>query len=306
MEGKSVILIKFHHSFTDGGGMLNALTFLNDVKHKPKDLYASREIPFYMRLVTLLLSPYLLVLSLLQLYIKRWEGSDKIQTADGANSGESTIHKSKVYNLNHLKACYKKYEGVTLNNYMMGIVSKSIHEWYVLNNVAEPKEIIATVPVVMKPFSPTIEKVDIDNCTAGITFSFKLKAELEEAIRVNKTEFERFFNLPFLIHVITSLKLFMYLPTALGALLYHMCCKNIDLTLSNVSCSKEAMYLLDKKIARLYGFLGVFCNCNLIVVLTSYNYELSFQITADKKIQMDPAQLLGLIQANLDSQIQVI
>lgn len=50
-------------------------------------------------------------------------------------------------------------------------------------------------------------------------------------------------------------------------------------------------------------FLGLFSDINLNIVVNSYNMKVKVQITADKKMQMDPTQLKELIEENLDKKI---
>mmetsp|Transcript_41257 Transcript_41257/g.47537 ORF Transcript_41257/g.47537 Transcript_41257/m.47537 type:complete len:180 (-) Transcript_41257:29-568(-) len=162
-ETESVALLKFHHSFSDGGGIMNSLLFMNNVDNTPQDMFRGRSIPFYMKILTSLLYPVCLLIAAFELSGCKWDGHNKIQTKDGENCGESTLLISKEYDLNDIKTCYKKFKNVTLNNYMMGIISKSIYQWYKMNGVDSPKDISTIVPVVMKPLSPKINEVSMEN-----------------------------------------------------------------------------------------------------------------------------------------------
>lgn len=50
-------------------------------------------------------------------------------------------------------------------------------------------------------------------------------------------------------------------------------------------------------------FLSNFASLDLVVVCFSYNQKVSFQIIADKKIQMNPDDLKEFIETNFDGRV---
>ena len=111
-------MIKFQHSFTDGGGMLNALTFMNKPEHLPQEFKSARGIPLYMKLLASLLFPLRLLISVKELIPIKWEKRGLINTPTHDNSGVSKFSMSKYYNFDELRVCYKKFDNITFNNYM--------------------------------------------------------------------------------------------------------------------------------------------------------------------------------------------
>lgn len=156
---------------------------------------------------------------------------------------------------------------------------------------------------MMKPLATKAKDINLDNCTSGITFHFPLKSNLEEAIYTTKKRFNFYYNLPHLVYILYLLKIFMFIPNFLGSWIYHFFCQQLDMTMTNVSGFKEPIYLCDKQIHSVYGFLGNYCKCNLTLAINSYNQVVSFQIATDTNIQMDPADLIKLIEENLDKEI---
>ena len=162
-EATSLCFFKFHHSFTDGAGVINSMLFLNSTDRISQEMFKGRGLPFYIKFLNGLLYPICLIICSFELWKHDWRGHDMIQTKSGENSGESICILSKTYKLNDIKRCYKRFNKVTMNNFMMGLAAKSIHKWYQLNGVEEPKDISTIIPVVMKPFSPYIDELNIEN-----------------------------------------------------------------------------------------------------------------------------------------------
>lgn len=50
-------------------------------------------------------------------------------------------------------------------------------------------------------------------------------------------------------------------------------------------------------------FVCTFSTIDLVILCHSYNNKVRFHLTADRNIQMNPAELIGLIQANIDKEI---
>ena len=236
--------------------------------------------------------------------INYWEISRMIKTKSGENSGDNVWILSKWYKLGDLKKSYKRFKGATMNNFMMGLVSKSIYKWYQMNGVDEPKQISTIVPVVMKPFSPHIDHVNMENGSSGVTFRLKLKENLEDAICQATKGFNFYFKLPYLIHIMIMLKAFGIFPNALGRYLYNFSWWNLDMTMSNVQGGNSPMYLWDKEITNIYGYLAPFWRWNLNFTYNSYREKVFVQITADRHIQMDPKQLMEIFEGFLEDQIQ--
>ena len=133
-----------------------------------------------MKILNSLILPIVIIIYFyFEQYKPSWKGHDKIKTKSGENSGESICILSKTYKLNDIKRCYKRFDKTTMNNFMMGLVSKSIYKWYQLNSVEEPKEVGTVVPVVMKPFSSNIDNIKMENCSSACNFKLLKKSNVQ-------------------------------------------------------------------------------------------------------------------------------
>ena len=223
------------------------MLFANKAEHISPEMRKGRAIPLYLEILNGLLFPICILVASFELIKHNWSGYDKIKTKSGQNSGENICICSKQYNFEDIRKAYKQYDKATMNNFMMGIISKSISEWYHMNGVEETKDISTIIPVVMKPFSPNINEINIENWTSGITFRFPLKDNLNDAMRETSRNFGFYYQLPHLMSMMIMLRSFAILPNWLSKYLYHFACWNLGMTLSNkpiLLLSKYSIYLV--------------------------------------------------------------
>lgn len=202
--------------------MINALSFMNTPENMPHNLNIGRGIPLYMKILTVFTLPFCFLYSIKELIPIRWKQHELISTPSGENSGKTKFYKSKYYNFDELRICYKRFPGITFNKYMMGIVSQSIHHWYQKNGVQPTGDILTIMPVMMKPLVSNVKDLVMDNCTSGITYHFPLREKLGDAIEANNKKYNSYFNIYHLMYVVHFLKSFMFLPNAIGRLFYHL------------------------------------------------------------------------------------
>ena len=303
-EKESLCFFKFHHSFSDGAGIINSMSFMNSTDHISHKTFSGRGIPFYQKFLSGLLYPICLFLYTFVHYRPKWKGYEKIKTKTGENSGDIICLNIKTYKLDDMKKWYKRFKGATMNNFMMGLISKSINKWYQMNGVERTDEITAIVPVAMKPLAPKIDDVDMENNSSGVYFKLKIREDLEEAIKLAKSNFSYYFKLPFLIHNIIMWRAYALLPNAISKYLYHYSCSYLDLTFSSGLAGNEPMYMWDKEIKSLHIYLAPYWKWNLGLVYLTYRENVFLQITADKQLQMDSNQLKTIFENTLDEEIK--
>ena len=300
---KSACVMIYHHWFTDGVGLANALLFFNDEEHRPKELPGKgRGIPWYFYYIYAFVSPIWFLTGVIELYKSKWNDLYKMKSPIG-NSGSSINLMTKEYKFEDLRKWYKQFDGHTFNHFMMGVVSKSLYQWFEQNNTKEIGDLLTIVPATMKPFTFDLKELNISNYTAGSTYQFPLRKDLKEAIKETTEGFNYYHTYASLIYTVLMLKMFMIQPPVLGKLAYRHFWSKLDLTFSNIQGFREPLYLWNKKIDRIYGFLNPYCGSHVWIVTNSYNTKVWVQVSADTKIEMDPKQLIDQIENILDHQI---
>lgn len=239
----SLLLIKCHHSFTDGVGVITLFSYLNDDTFCPKLIPKFKKITWIQKMMVALFVPAALVMQYnVALFFKLKPQNKIIHTVDRKNSGESVFLCSKTYDFEDLRKCYKTYDKATFNNYVMGILGKSISDWYALNGVHNPGDLILTVPVNMKTLPEKVEDINMNNGTSTVTIHLPIVSDLGDAIYKSKKRFEEFYKLPTLMAALNLQAFFSYVPPGIGRAIYKLFTKDIDLVLSNVSGAREPLY----------------------------------------------------------------
>ena len=128
---------------------------------------------------------------------------------------------TKEYEFEQLRKCYKRYEGRTFNQFIMGAGSKAIYKWFDQAGAHGIDGLLTIVPAVMKPFTFDIKKLDMANYTSGSTFQFKLRKDIEWAMQDTTEGFMKYFGMHRLIYTVLMLNLFMVLPPFFGKLAYR-------------------------------------------------------------------------------------
>ena len=113
-EKESLCFFKFHHSFSDGAGIINSTLFMNNADHISQEMFSGRGIPFYLKFLSGLLYPIWLILYAFVHYRPKWKGYEKIKTKTGENTGENIWIASKWYKLGDIKKWYKRFKGAKL------------------------------------------------------------------------------------------------------------------------------------------------------------------------------------------------
>ena len=139
----------------------------------------------------------------------------------------------------------------------MGIVGKSMNEWYAKNGVHNPGDMIMSCPVNMKIFPKRIEDINLNNGTSVVTIQVPVVKDLKDAVYKSKKRFNKYFNLPTLIAALDLQAFFSYVPPGIGKLCYAKFVDRIDMVLSNVAGSREPLFLCNKEISKLQIFNSI-------------------------------------------------
>jgi len=226
-----------------------------------------KEITFWQSFIVSLFTPIALIIQYcVVLFYTARECKNIIHTPNRTLSGESIFLKTKTYDFKDIRKCYKKFKNATFNNYVMGVLSTSMNEWYKKNKVEEPGSLIMSCPVSMKTMPKSVKEINMSNYTSSVTFQFPILEDLKEAIAISKARFSKFFKLHYLMSAINFQLLFRFIPLGIGKYLYNKFLREVDFLLTNVSGPREPIYINNKKILRITPFLNNFSSIDLIIV----------------------------------------
>lgn len=125
---RSAILVKVHHSLSDGLGFVTFLQSLNDV-YRHEDLPAMKPLSFLKEMLINLISPFL-ILRTFAINLTMSADTNFIKK-DGEASGKKTLGVIPDLHLPELKK-YTKENKCTINDYSVALLSVSLHEYFKL------------------------------------------------------------------------------------------------------------------------------------------------------------------------------
>jgi hypothetical protein len=102
---------------------------------------------------------------------------------------------------------------VTFNDYLCGIISNCLKEWYHENGVENPQKIVTFIPINPRNLPTKVEELDLDNKAVGMKFEMPILSELEPAIKQSSFNFKKLVSVSTLMSIMKMTNLFHYLPT---------------------------------------------------------------------------------------------
>lgn len=251
--GKSVMIMKVHHSFSDGLGLATLFQCLTDV-YDPKNLPAMKPVGFLKNLFIHLISPFLILQTIIETSAQK-EDMNAINHGQ-ALSGIKTGGFSYDLDLGEIKA-YCKSANCTINDYTSSLLSVALHEY----SSNEEKKMIATkadkvIPVpasvhIAVPFSmrqpfKTVEDVKMGNDFGSILIDMRLFASMSEALPYMKKTFGGLKSSLNPFAVLFATKITVTLPFLLPKILAEDLTRKFTIVYSNLLASKK-VYEFDGK-----------------------------------------------------------
>ena len=184
-DDKSVIFVKFHHSFMDGIGVNSFVSCIFDecltVKF-PKDI----KIPgIFENIILALMTPYYVYKSLSLTW--EWK-TDPIasrckELKEGPNKYENQYLLSREISLDDIKERFKKKKS-GFTPYMLGLLSKSFYDWFEHFGIKGAKEISLCVVSGLRNLPTTYEEVNLDNKVAFTKLPLPVTQDVDSSLRI--------------------------------------------------------------------------------------------------------------------------
>ena len=163
-QDKSVIFLKFHHSFTDGIGMTSLWSCILDeclTAKFPKQI----KIPsIFDNILLALVTPYFVYKSLTLTWDWKTDpvASKCKELKNDPDSYKNQYLLSREISLDDVKArCKKKKIGFT--PYMLGLLSKSFYQWFEHYDVKGAKEIAICIVSGLRNLPKSYEEINLNN-----------------------------------------------------------------------------------------------------------------------------------------------
>jgi hypothetical protein len=290
-NGKGTLLFKFDHAMSDGLGVMAALCAMSDdysIDIFPKSVQ-QQKIPFYKYIID-----FFMLFPLTLEYFKLPKKENSL-IKENIQQQETLVSFSKVYNFEDWTKINKRLR-ITFNEFIITVILSSFKTYYIRNNKPVPSYISSVIPIGAKGIPKTVEESKVTNLT-GITETHLIPETdiLMNAKKVSKVLKADVANTmkPILRKIFSSF-FHQIVPNFLYDFATDQMLHFIDLTISNVPGPRKTLMLNGMEVTdlipianpgRLFAFLPI----------VTYNNRLSVCFCVDKTVEIDPSQIISII-----------
>lgn len=180
----SMVVIKMHHAFTDGIGYASLMSFINDSQFATTGSKPFPKPTLIQKIVLNLYTPYQVFIGYKLAHdIYTDDEAEKLFEIKGSPTYQNSFYGSKYINFDDIRKCYRRYPGMTFNDYMLGVISKAFHK---INSKA--KQLVITTPINLRDMPKSIDQMSLDNQVAGIKFTLPISDDIQSTMNTLKPE----------------------------------------------------------------------------------------------------------------------
>lgn len=182
---------------------------------------------------------------------------------------------------------------------MLGIVSKSLAEWFKENKIDDANYVKAHVPVNLRRYPTNPSDVILGNQLIINYFRMPIIEDLSAAVKESRKEFYKNYRNELGPQILTGMNLFHPLPTVAIDNFATTSSQGINIGISNLDLSSEPWYICGQKV----GKRAIFANCvshsKFIIEIVTYEDKMNFSMNLNKYMKMDYRRLLEIMASNI-------
>lgn len=293
-----------HHSVIDGVGVGCLMSAVNDNQFTSKLNKAIFKPTLTQRLSILLNTP--LTLAKVVPEMKKWcsdPQASKLKEIDGNDSHTNTYVATKEFAFKDVIKCYKKYPGMTFNDFMLAVISKSYNQWFRDHKVEGAKKIGFIIPVNLRDMPTSYDDLIIDNSFASAKFELPIQNDMDSTMKTIKPILLKMTAPDVLYSSLNLLKTLPYLPDVANLQMFDDFTQGCDASFSNISFSNVPWYVKGKKVTNMTFFNNTCLGITMAIMGYTYNENVRFSMQTIKSMKLDASKLMDLIVKNLDEEI---
>ena len=306
-ENTSMIVYRMHHGFIDGVGFVSLMSALNDKqftttmdkKFGPKSM---------LQKITGAVSTPIVLGKVLPIVdaMQSDDKATKIRECEGKETGAGLYLTCKTVPFDRVRKAYKQHKGMTFNDWMMGILSKSHYEWYKHYGVTDAKDLFMIIPVNLRNLPTCYDDCQIDCGIVGSKFILPIRNTVAEGMTAIKPTLQKLLT-PEILEASKNLCwLVPYLPEVLGRVLFSKCTEKADVSFSNIPFNKQHWSLNGKQVKSMTFFNNLQVGLNVNNIAITYGGQVQVTVIAKKELKMDPILYKDLIYKNMVEELQKV
>jgi len=221
------------------------MSCLNDDQFKTNSDKKMPQPGFLQNFLLWISMPFIIIFLLIKISFFRSDSeAAKIGNLKGGDDFKNKYYASQEQiPFESIKKCYKRFEKVSFNDYICGIISVNMRKWYKDYGIDNPEKLLTFIPINTRNLPTKIEELDLYNKAVGMKFELPLVENFESAIKQSSTSFKSIVSMPRVLAIDRMASIMYYLPTFFTKKTFVDFYKRIDFGFTNVPLSKEPWYI---------------------------------------------------------------
>jgi len=303
-EKHSVIFVRLHHAITDGGGYVSLMSCINDDKYKFKSNKTFPKPNIFVDFVMTIICPFHTIFFLAQYsFLKSSPDARKIGELKGPDTHKNKYYVSEEIDFDAVRKCYKRFEKTSFNDYIMGIITISMNEWFKNYGHMKAEKILSCITVNLRGMPDSMQDLILDNKSGAVKFELPIKENLEDGIKACRKSFRRFFTNWIMVSFSKFCSAIQFFPQKLIMYILQNFYSSIDLMYSNVPFPSEGWHFCNKKAVSIKTFANIQHNWKYFFIVTTFRGKIALSSVANENLKMDPQKLIDIAIRNLKEEI---
>jgi diacylglycerol O-acyltransferase len=302
---KSLIIYRIHHTVLDGVGFGCLMSTINDNQFSSRLNKKIYKPSFLQSLKIAVTTP--LTLAKVVPDMKKWctdPQALKLSEINGDDHFANKYFATKEFEFKHIVKCYKKYPGMTFNDFMLAIIGKSYDQWFKEHGVKGAEKIGMIIPVNLRDLPTSYDDLQIDNAIASAKFELPIKSDMGSIMETIKPTILRMTSPEILYASLNLLKCIPYFPEVVNYQMFEDFTQGCDVSFSNIPFSDVPWVISGKKVTQMTFFNNLCLGISMALMGYTYDGKVRFSLQTKKNQKMDAAKLMEYIVKNVDEEIK--
>lgn len=147
---------------TDGLGFISMFSCVNDNQFSMKLPGSGYKMNIFMNILIKILTIPIALYNIPALTkIQTDPETKKFAELKGKETTTTKYSISEWHSWEKVKLCYQRFPKTSFNDYILGLISVSFHEWLDKNGVKNPKQVVCLIPVNTRRLPTCYEEINI-------------------------------------------------------------------------------------------------------------------------------------------------
>lgn len=300
----SLIIYIMHHSVIDGVGVGCLMSAVNDNQFTSKLNKEVFKPTLMQRLSIIARTP--IVLGQVVPEMKKWcsdPSAAKLSEVNGNDHNANTYYATKEFSFKDVIKCYKRFPGMTFNDFMLAVISKSYDQWFKDHKIEDAKKIGFIIPVNLREMPTSYDDLIIDNNFASAKFELPISSDLSKTMNTIKPIILKMTAPDVLYSSLNLLKSIPYLPDVANLQMFDDFTVGCDASFSNISFSNVPWFIKGKRVTSMTFHNNTCLGITMAIMGYTYDGKVRFSLQTKKHQKLDSAKFMEYLVKNLDAEI---